>query len=68
MHGAMFLSSSGILGAIFIILLTGIAGWLMEWINEKMSDGSIVSSWLPHGFVNDLASTFAMFTIMFTIS
>ena len=39
----------------------------MEWINEKRSDGSIVSSWLLHGFVNYLASTFVMFTIMFTI-
>ena len=64
MHGAMFVSSSGILGAIFIILLTGIAGWLMGWINEKESDGSIVSSWLLHGFVNYLASIFAMFTIL----
>ena len=40
----------------------------MEWINEKRSDDSIASSWLLHGFVNYyLASTFAMFTILFTI-
>lgn len=64
LHGVMFVSSAGIWGAIFIIILTGIAGWLMGWINEKESDGSIVSSWLLHGFVNFLASIFAMFVIL----
>lgn len=44
MHGGMFIFSSGILKAFIIILFTGIAGWLMGWINEKESDGSIVSS------------------------
>lgn len=64
LHGVMFVSSAGIVGAIIIVLLTGIAGWLMGWINEKESDGSIVSSWLLHGFVNFLASIFAMFVIL----
>lgn len=64
MHGIMFVSSAGILGAMIIILLTGIAGWLMGWINEKESDGSIVSSWLLHGFVNFLASVIVAFNIL----
>jgi len=63
-HGIMFISTAGLLGAIIIILLTGILGWLMGWINEKQSDGSIVSSWLVHGFANTLASIVAMFNII----
>ena len=39
-----------------VILFTWIAGWLMGWINEKESDGSIVTSWLLYFFVNYLAS------------
>ncbi|RHW39141.1 CPBP family intramembrane metalloprotease [Neobacillus notoginsengisoli] len=64
MHGVLFVSSAGMLGAIIIILITGMAGWLMGWINEKESDGSIISSWLLHGIVNVLASFFAMFAII----
>lgn len=64
MHGIMFISKSGLLGAIIIILLTGIVGWLMGWINEKQSDGSIISSWLLHGCANTLASFIAMFNII----
>lgn len=64
MHGIMFISKAGLLGAIIIILLTGIVGWLMGWINEKQSDGSIISSWLLHGCANTLASLIAMFNII----
>lgn len=64
MHGIFFVSHTGILGVVIIIILTGMGGWLMGWINEKQSDGSIVSSWLLHGCVNFLASIFAMFTIL----
>lgn len=64
MHGGMFIFSLGLLKSLVIILLTGIAGWLLGWINEKESDGSIVSSWMLHGFVNYLASLVAMFAIL----
>ena len=63
MHGAMLISSSGLLGASLVTLFTCIAGWLMGWINEKESDGSIVSSWLLHGIVNYIASIYAMFIL-----
>ncbi|WP_313892157.1 CPBP family intramembrane glutamic endopeptidase [Psychrobacillus sp.] len=62
-HGVMFVSLAGLLGTLVIILMTGIAGWLMGWINEKQSGGSILSSWLLHGCANALASIFSMFTI-----
>ena len=63
MHGLMFMSTVGLVGTILIILLTGLFGWLMGWINEKQSDGSIVSSWLIHGGGNTISSIVAMFNI-----
>lgn len=36
----------------------------MGVINEKQSEGSIISSWLLHGCVNTLASIMAMFNII----
>ncbi|KNF07114.1 CAAX protease self-immunity [Gottschalkia purinilytica] len=63
-HGAMFVSLSRVLGTIIIILITGIAGYLMGWINEKQSDGSIISSWLLHGCANTIASIISMFNLL----
>ncbi|OAB44427.1 CPBP family intramembrane glutamic endopeptidase [Paenibacillus glacialis] len=63
MHGAMFISTAGLLGAIIIIVITGTGGWLMGWINEKQSGGSMISSWLLHGCSNLLASIIVMFNI-----
>lgn len=64
MHGLMFISKVGLLGAIITILLTSMIGWLMGWINEKQSNGSIISSWLLHGCANTLASFIAAFNII----
>lgn len=63
-HGLMFISKAGLLGTIITILFTGMVAWLMGFINEKQSDGSIISSWLLHGCVNTLASLIAMFNII----
>ncbi|WP_461614973.1 CPBP family intramembrane glutamic endopeptidase [Clostridium sp. Marseille-QA1073] len=64
MHGIMFRELSGILGALIVTLITAMAGWLMGVINEKQSEGSIISSWLLHGCANTLASLMAMFNII----
>jgi len=64
MHGIIFISTAGLFGAIIVILLTGTLGWVMGWINEKQSDGSIISSWLIHGCANTLASIIAMLNIL----
>lgn len=64
MHGIMFASSTEFFGVALIILFTGIVGWLMGWINEKLSDGSIVSSWMLHGCANTVASMVVMFNII----
>ncbi|WP_454053117.1 CPBP family intramembrane glutamic endopeptidase [Clostridium sp. Marseille-Q7071] len=64
MHGIMFMKLSGTLGAVIVTLITAMAGWLMGVINEKQSEGSIISSWLLHGCANTLASLMAMFNII----
>ncbi|OAB25524.1 hypothetical protein PMSD_27610 [Paenibacillus macquariensis subsp. defensor] len=64
MHGILFISAAGILGAFIIIVITGIGGWLMGWINEKQSEGSMISSWLLHGCANTLASIIVMFNFL----
>ena len=63
-HGAMFLSLTGILGAAAIILMTAAIGWLLGWINERQSGGSILPSWLIHGCANTLVSIISAFNIL----
>lgn len=64
MHGLLFISLTGLIGSIIIIVITGLTGWLMGWINEKQSNGSIISSWLLHGCANTIASVIAMFDLL----
>ncbi|MBD8006240.1 CPBP family intramembrane glutamic endopeptidase [Bacillus norwichensis] len=63
-HGLMFVFLTDVTGTILITVITGIAGWLMGWINEKLSKGSIVSSWLLHGSTNMIPSVLIMFSII----
>ena len=49
---------------IIIILITGLGGYLLGWINEKQSNASIISSWLIHGIVNAFSTTLALFNLM----
>lgn len=42
-----------IAGAFFLI--TGAAGWIMAWLNERKGGGSIGPSWLLHGLANAIA-------------
>lgn len=60
MHGILFVSEVGLFKALIIILITGVIGSMLGWINEKQSDGSIVSSWLFHGLSNMFASVMAL--------
>jgi len=66
MHGVMF---SLLTDVLFITILaitvtTGAIGWVMGYINEKLTDGSIVPSWLIHGVGNFAVSIFAMLNIL----
>ncbi|RUL54018.1 CPBP family intramembrane glutamic endopeptidase [Lysinibacillus antri] len=64
LHGMMIVPIAGVVGAIIVIFITSIAGYLMGWINEKQSGGSIITSWLVHGTVNTIASFLAMFNMI----
>ncbi len=64
LHGVMFWSIVGPFGSIIIIILTGTAGFMLAYINEKLADGSIIPSWFLHGCANLLASLIAMFNLL----
>ena len=64
MHGVLFFSSVGTIKAILITLFTGFIGWLMGFINEKKTDGSILPGWLIHSIANifsGLSAAFGLF-------
>ncbi len=64
LHGVMLISYTGILKSIIAIIFTGTIGWLMCYINEKLSDGSIIPSWCLHGVSNIISSLVSMFNLL----
>ena len=64
LHGIMLFGAIGVFGTIAITVFTGAIGWIMGYINEKQSGGSIVSSWMLHGIANSLSSVVAMFSFI----
>ncbi|MGM1044949.1 MAG: CPBP family intramembrane glutamic endopeptidase [Bacillota bacterium] len=64
LHGAMFYLNTGILNATIITIFTAIIGWVMGYINEKLSDGSIIPSWILHGCANLFSAFIMMFNIL----
>ncbi|QDQ02669.1 CPBP family intramembrane metalloprotease [Lysinibacillus fusiformis] len=64
-HGFMFFSSTHVIGVLLIVIATSVAGYLMGWINEKKSNGSIISSWMIHSIANITAAFMAMFNIFY---
>ena len=64
-HAALFwaLSISGVSFLIFIFFLSGIAGYIIEYINEKYGAGSIIPGWISHA----LGNTISYFVIAFLI-
>lgn len=63
-HGAMLYTSIGIGKTIMVTGFTGLIGWLMGYINEKQSNGSIVSSWCMHGIANTISSLVTLFNLI----
>lgn len=63
LHGIMFFPLVGSLKTILIILLTSLIALLMGYINEKLSDGSIIPSWIIHAISNLIAGLYAAFYI-----
>jgi membrane protease YdiL (CAAX protease family) len=64
LHGIMLIGAIGVFGTIAVTVFTGAIGWIMGYINEKKSGGSIVSSWMLHGIANTLSSVVAMFSLI----
>ena len=52
LHGALFISHTGLMMTFIMILFTGAVAWCMGYINENKSCGSIIPSWLIHAAAN----------------
>lgn len=63
LHGIMFFPLVGILKTILIVLLTSLVALSMGYINGKLSDGSIIPSWIIHAISNLIAGIYAAFYI-----
>lgn len=63
-HGILFFALYSWFWITFIVLMSAIIGWLMGYINERLSSGSIISSWLIHGTVNTLMALIAALGIV----
>ncbi len=64
MHGIAFFSVLSLDKIIIIVLFTGIIGYVMGYINEKKANGSLIPSWMIHGFANLFSSIVALFNII----
>lgn len=63
-HGWMLFSVIPFEVVVLVVIVTGLAGYLMGWINEQKSNGSILTSWSIHSMGNLIASFFAMFNVV----
>ncbi|MDO5715190.1 MAG: CPBP family intramembrane metalloprotease [Tissierellia bacterium] len=63
-HGIIFFSVAGGIKTIIVTLFTGAVGYLMGYINEKKSNGSILPSWIIHGLANLFSSTIVLFSLI----
>ncbi|MEY9979011.1 type II CAAX prenyl endopeptidase Rce1 family protein [Lysinibacillus sp. RC79] len=64
LHGWMFYSFVPFGVVVLVVMATAFAGYLMGWINERKSNGSIITSWGIHGIGNLIASFVAMFNVL----
>ncbi|MGE7998511.1 CPBP family intramembrane glutamic endopeptidase [Lysinibacillus sp. NPDC093190] len=64
LHGWMFYSFVPFGVVVLVVMATAFAGYLMGWINERKSNGSIITSWGIHGIGNLIASYVVMFNVL----
>jgi membrane protease YdiL (CAAX protease family) len=65
LHGVLFfMAGAGALSSIIITAIPAAAGWLFGYVNEKLSGGSILPSYLMHGLGNVLVALFGMFGLI----
>ena len=60
-HGMMFFPIVGVLKSLLIIFATGSIAYAMGYINEKLSDGSILPSFIIHSVSNLVAGLYVAF-------
>jgi len=57
LHGILlFTLNIDILFIVLVSIFSMAAGWMMGYINEKLSGGSIVPSWIIHSLKNIVSS------------
>lgn len=64
LHGLMFASQTTWLTSMLIILFTGGIAAYLGFVNEKKSDGSILSSWGTHALANIFAGLCSAFMLI----
>ncbi len=47
-----YLTKSTIFPLVFIFIFSTVAGWVLGYIKEKYTNGSIIPGWIAHGFGN----------------
>ena len=62
-HLVLFLGimQAQLLFLIYIFLLTGVAAYVIGYINEQVGKGSIIPGWIAHGLGNTLSYTIVAF-------
>lgn len=63
-HGILLVNAIGTIKAVFLIIFTGTIGWMMGYINERQSNGSIVPGWIIHGIANTISAFIALFNLI----
>ncbi|MGE7926522.1 CPBP family intramembrane glutamic endopeptidase [Lysinibacillus xylanilyticus] len=64
LHGLLMFSFIPFGVVVLVVIATAFVGYLMGWINERKSNGSILTSWAIHSIVNLLAAFMAMFNML----
>ncbi len=64
LHGAMFFTLVGLVKATLTVAFTTVIAWFMGYINEKISGGSIIPSWIVHAISNLFSGLCAAFLLI----
>ncbi|MFB7158790.1 lysostaphin resistance A-like protein [Lysinibacillus sp. NPDC056232] len=64
LHGLLMFSFIPFGVVVLVVIATAFVGYLMGWINERKSNGSILTSWGIHSIVNLIAAFMAMFNML----
>lgn len=63
-HGALLWTVLPFPIILLVVLSTGLAGYVMGWMNERVGGGSIVTSWSIHSLTNLMTACLSLFQIL----